>query len=324
MNLSNTKLIEVVNFYKLNGRQATLDVYGFNDETLNRYLRAAREKSLETISRTDLLKQIGESFSNKELQAIAKGGRILPGVSKVPVIDFEGEEVSFCLSGDWHVGSAYFDEDYIYKMYEECDKKDVDFICMGGDLVEGMSNRPGHIYELTHLGYSAQKEYAQELLSQSPRKMYLIDGNHDRWYIKNSGAYIVKEICDELNHKFEEDRFTFLGHDEGDISLNGLATMKLWHGEDGNSYAISYRVQKIIESITGGEKPNILVCHHVHKVNYIFSRHIHAISPGSIQRQSKWMRGKRIEAHPAFVIAKAVVNDTGVASFTFTLYPFYA
>ena len=318
-NISEKKLREIVKFYKDNSEKKTLEIFNLPSETLHRYLRKAKKMGMETFNKTGVLEKISDRFTDKELNAIAEGGRIVPGLSKVPVVSFEGKRIRFTLVGDLHLGSAYTDPAHVYKMFEESHKAGCEFIAVGGDVVEGMSNRPGHIYELSHIGYDAQKAHSKEVLSQWGSMMYMIDGNHDRWFIKSSGAFIVKDICDALGP-----RFIFLGHDEGDISLKGKTILKLWHGEDGNSYAISYRVQKIIESLTGGLKPGILSCHHVHKFNYIFERHIHAISPGCIQMQSKWMRGKRIAAHTGFVIVDAWVNNQGIAKVRITWHPFYS
>jgi len=147
--------------------------------------------------------------------------------------------------------------------------------------------------------------------------IYAIDGNHDRWFIKSNGAMIVKDIATALPN------FNFLGHDEGDISLKGMATLKLWHGEDGNSYALSYRVQKIIESFTGGEKPSLMLCGHTHKYVKLFERNVHAISVGCIEAQTSWMRGKKIAAHVGFSIFDVWVNKSGISKIRETWYPFY-
>ena len=131
-------------------------------------------------------------------------------------------------------------------------------------------------------------------------------------------GFIVKDIDRAVPN------FHFIGHDEGDISLNGLATIKLWHGEDGNSYSLSYRVQKIIEAFHGGEKPSVLLCGHTHKYVKLFERNIHAISVGTLERQTSWMRGKRIAAHVGFCIIDLWVNKNGVAKISETFYTFYS
>ena len=79
-----------------------------------------------------------------------------------------------------------------------------------------------------------------------------------------------------------------------------------------NSYALSYRVQKIIESLSGGEKPDIMICGHTHKYVKIFERNVHAISAGCLEAQTSWMRGKKIAAHVGFAVIDVWVNDSGI------------
>jgi len=264
-----------------------------------------------------ILKKIGEKFTSLELQAIANGGRLLPGMTKVPIVSFTGTHIKIGAITDTHIGSKYFKRERLIQAFDEFKKEGVDFVTHSGDVTEGMSNRPGHIYELDQLGYNDQREEAVEILSHWKGKMFLIDGNHDRWFIKSNGALIVQDIAQRLPDA------EFLGHDEGDISLNGFATLKLWHGEDGSSYAVSYRIQKVIESLSGGEKPQVMFFGHTHKSTYLFDRNIHCYSMGCIESQSKWMRGKRISAHTGFWIIDLWVNEQGVSKAGSTFYPFY-
>lgn len=264
-----------------------------------------------------VLKKIADQYTPTELSAIANGGRIMPGYTKVPIINFDGTRIRIGVIGDTHIGSQYFKKERLFQAFEEFQKEGVDIVTHVGDVTEGMSNRPGHIYELDQLGYDRQRQEAVDVLGQWTGKMFLIDGNHDRWFIKSNGAMIVKDIAEMLPDA------VFLGHDEGDISLGGKAVLKLWHGEDGSSYAVSYRIQKVVESLSGGEKPSVMFFGHAHKSIYIFERNIHCYSIGCIQSQSKWMRGKRIAAHTGFWIIDVWINDSGVSRSGGCFYPFY-
>jgi len=315
-NLSDQKIKEVVGYYALvDSRKETCKAFQLTDETLGRYLREAKARGFYTV-RGKALQEISKKFSDQELYAISKGGRLMPGKYEVPIIDFNGIYAKWGAITDTHFGSIYFNSKLLYKAYEEMEKQKVDFITHSGDVTEGMSNRPGQIYELNKLGYDEQRQYAVKLLDRRPvEKLYMIDGNHDRWFQMSNGALIVPDIAKETGA-------IFLGHDEGDLSIGG-ATIKLWHGLDGNSYAHSYRLQKLVESFTGGEKPNILLAGHVHKSIYIMDRHVHCYSVGAIQKQTKWMRGKKIPSHTGFWIIEAWFNDRGVATTRGQWYPFY-
>jgi predicted phosphodiesterase len=311
---SKERLAEVLGYAMVQGDEAATEHFGITQETLERYRRAVE---LGDLPDTKIVRQIMESYSPLELKALAKGARVTPGLPKAPIVNFDGDCITFAHMTDFHIGSIYYHPEWTEKAFEECRKEGVQFICMTGDLSEGMSNRPGHIYELTDIGYAAQKERIVQELSQWEGPAYAIDGNHDRWFVKAAGALIVKDVCDELPN------YEYLGQDEGDISINGIV-IRLWHGEDGNSYATSYRVQKVVESLTGGNKPHILLLGHTHKQIYMFERHIHCFSGGCLQAQSKWMRGKRIAAHPGFWIIKVWSVPGNVRKVQSTWYPFYA
>jgi len=316
MAVKKEKVIEVINFYLNTSEKETLKVFSITSETLHRYKRRYKE----CVTDFDLainLKKIKENYTEKEIFAIAGGGRIIPGQDKVPIVDFSGKKYKFCFFTDTHMGSKFFHEDHYWAMLERAKKERVEAYYHAGDVTEGMSNRPGHIYELSHLGFEKQKDYAIKLLSEIKKPLYLISGNHDRWFIKSNGANVVKNIADNIKNA------EFLGHDMGIVSIK-KSNIQMWHGEDGSSYATSYRMQKVIESLTGGTKPNVLLLGHVHKMGYFFERHIHAISGGCIETQSSWMRSKRLAAHTGFWIVELTINKKGhVVTCSPTWYPFY-
>jgi predicted phosphodiesterase len=330
MAVSDEKLKQISELLEVCSEEEICRKFTIKEDTLRRYKLELKKRDLVKEPTKDevvdaagnkgaYLKQILDLYSDNELKAIAQGGRIIPGIENVPIVSFEGTTIRFGAISDTHIGHTRFDESRLMQAYEEFAKKDIEFIVHCGDVTEGMSNHPGQIYELSHIGYDRQKDEAIRLFGQwKDTPIYAVSGNHDRWYMKSCGANIVKDIDNELEN------FHFIGHDEGDISLNGRATLKLWHGEDSNSYALSYRLQKIIESFSGGEKPSVMLCGHTHKYAKIFERNVHAVSVGCLQSQSAWMRSKRIAAHVGFAIFEIVVNDEGIAQITETWYPFYA
>lgn len=301
------------------GIEYAMQEMGWNRESVRRAVRAVRtqDKPGENANKQPaIIKKILERYTDDELRIIAEGKTINPNQHNRPVIDFDGEQVTICFATDTHIGSKYFSDHLWVSMLKECEKQGVQSILFGGDLIEGMSNRPDQVYSLDDIGFSAQMDHATELLAMTEIPIYTIDGNHDRWGIKSGGVFAVKDIANRLDH------VTFLGHDMGTIDINGTSWM-LWHGEDGSSYATSYRVQKIIEAFTGGNKPQVLLCGHTHKQLYIFERNVHAVSGGALSYQSAWMQSKRLANHTGFHIIMATIRDSQIVSFSPTFYPFY-
>lgn len=306
--ISDKKAKEIIEYSVLNGNDKTCEVFGINIETLSRYKRKYK--------RLSYLSEINEKYDDNDLKVIASG--IKPKPFEKPIISYNGEKYRFALVGDTHFGSDCYMEYWFESVCGECSKRKIDRLFHVGDLCEGMSNRPGHIYEIMDgcLGYENQKKYAVKQLEKFNGDVYIISGNHDRWFHKSSGAEIVSDVCEQNKN------WHFLGDDEGTIKINGIDIM-LWHGEDGSSYAVSYRIQKICESFTGGEKPNVLLTGHVHKSIYLQERNIHCISAGSLQRQTPWMRGKRLSSINGWWEVCLTIGDNQVREITTTWRPFY-
>ena len=304
------------------GYVAAAEKLGISKESVRRTARKGRaldktEPCATEIEKPDaLVQKILDRYTPDELKSIASGRGISPIQHEIPVHDFQGQDVCIGFATDTHIGSRFFHDALWISFIEECKRQKVQRILFSGDLIEGMSNRPDQMYSLQDMGFSAQMNHATRLLDMTKVPIDAIDGNHDRWGIKSGGVFAVRDIANRLKH------VNFLGHDVADVIING-SKWRLWHGEDGSSYATSYRIQKIIESLTGGDKPNILLCGHTHKQAYIFERNIHAVSGGALSMQSDWMRSKRLANHTGFHIIRAKIQGGNVISFSPTFYPFY-
>lgn len=314
---SEDHIVEIVVFSLEYGDEKAVAEYGITYETLARYKRDYKNRLGKELESQVLLKQIQDRYSPKELRALAKGGAIARPFCNIPQIDFNGDRIRLGCITDTHVGSLYFIDDLLYRAYEEFRKEKVDFILNPGDLTDGFNMFPGHVFELEDIGYEAQKKHAIEIYSDCPAPLKVCDGNHDRSFSKTNGAMIVKDICEALPNA------EFLGQDVGILWIDKINIM-LWHGEDGNSYATSYRLQKIVESLSGGSKPNLLIAGHTHKQAHLFIRNVHVISAGCIQLQTPFMRGRRIEAHTGFWILDIWKKEDSINKLSATWYPFYA
>jgi predicted phosphodiesterase len=234
-------------------------------------------------------------------------------------IKISRKSFSFGYFSDAHIGSKYFQPELFAYMVKFFQQENPDFILNSGDHLEGMSGRPGHVYELSHIGFAQQLKYAVELYSQLDNfDHYGIDGNHDMWfYQKNDNGVVVGE---ELQRNLK--RYHHLGQSEGNLEVSGVK-IQLYHGGDGTAYATSYKLQKLIESFSNGMKPNIVLSGHYHKALYMFSRGVHGLECGTLCGQTGWMRGKKIPAHMGFGLVRVFYNHRGVERFVHEFTPWY-
>lgn len=233
-------------------------------------------------------------LSPRELETIIKSQAKKP--TQGLRIEVGKPKFRYLYISDTHIGHEKFHVDLFEKAALYAKQYSVDFILHPGDHLEGMSGRPGHIYELTHIGFHKQIEYAAQLYQEFGNKpIFGIDGNHDGWYEdKNSAGVIVgRELETRLKH------FKHLGQMEGNLEVDGVHIM-LYHGADGTAYADSYKIQKLIESFTGGQKPNIVHSGHYHKHLTDFKRNVWGMESGTLMGQSRFMRGKKLEAAMGF------------------------
>lgn len=257
-------------------------------------------------------------ITEQEVRVILKSLRAErpKGITRVPI---SRRSFTFGYISDCHIGHKMFRADLFDYMVRFFRKERPDFILNPGDHVEGMSGRPGHVYELSHIGFDQQFQRAVQLYRQLDGfDHYGIDGNHDQWFYKKNDNGVVVGL--ELQRALK--RYHYLGQDEGDLVVAGVR-IKLYHAGDGTAYATSYKLQKLIESFTGGDKPNIVLSGHYHKALYMFSRGVHGFECGTLCGQTSWMRGKKIPAHMGFGIVRIWHNRTGVERLSHTFVPWY-
>jgi len=281
-------------------------------DTISRYRRELKRRG-HNFDKLSKAAQIAQTFDNETINTMLQSGRKPPVQDDRVALDFDGEVLRFIACGDTHWGSKYTPEEWWDAVILAALDTEAEFIIHVGDIVEGMSNRAGHVYELSHIGYDAQKEYAVDMLSRCTLPVYCIDGNHDRWFKKSNGALIVKDIARELEH------VTFLGHDSAVLSVGGIDIM-LWHGEDGASYAHSYRPQKVIEALPADDLPDVALMGHTHKRGQFEVSGVEVFQTGSIQKQSPWMRSTRKAAHTGFYAIELTIRDGHIIKTTSTWY----
>lgn len=289
------------------GRKKLSSETGYPEAYVQRWLKRTGNQHEKNYGddRRKLVADVLDSLSDREIAHVMKmSGR---PVVKAEAIELATEKFTFGYMSDTHIGHSMFDEEAFITACEFWDKAGVDHIYHSGDIVEGMSGRDGHIYEIDLLGFENQVGYAAELFSQSPAPIYGITGNHDQWFkIKgNCGVCVGESLSNRLDH------FHFLGEDEAMHRVNGIDIM-LRHPGDGSAYALSYKTQKFVESLSGGRKPAILLNGHYHKSIFYNYRNVEVFEAGTLQRQTKFLRSKGSSAHLCVGAVEVWTDGVGI------------
>lgn len=221
----------------------------------------------------------------------------------------ETNEFEFVVISCSHWSSRKQQKSFTEYIYDEAVKRGIKNVYHCGDIVDGYyKNRPEHIFELIP-GLIGADEQAEYVIENWPKRegiiTHLILGNHDETHIKNGGFNIGKAIA-----KNRPD-FRYLGIGHAKIELTPNCRMDIFHPLDGSSYAISYSGQKYMDSISGGDKPNILFVGHHHKALYFPYRNIHYFEVPSMMAQSSWMKRKRIANESGAWFVKLTVDAQG-------------
>ena len=227
-------------------------------------------------------------------------------------------KVKFGVISDTHIGSKYYDSSLMEHAVRQFNKEGVDFVIHAGDIIEGLyPNRSGQVYELEDIGIDAQLKHAIKEMKKVKQPLYFITGNHDFTAKKIAGIVIGYRIEEKVKNA------KFLGEDYGRLILKNGIKIDVVHPYDGTSYALSYKVQKRIDSMEGGSKPHLLFVGNYHKAEYLFYRNIHTFQAGTLQSQTPFMRGKGISAHKGFWIVELYSNKNGITKITPSFYPSY-
>jgi predicted phosphodiesterase len=222
-----------------------------------------------------------------------------------PVVrKWEGEQIiRFGIVSDSHLGSYFQQLSFLRYAYERFAFEGISQVYHCGDIVDGSGMRRGHEYEVFCHGADGQARYVKEKYPFDPNiRTDFITGNHDLAFLTQAGHDIGKSIAN-----LRED-LRYLGPELAKIQLTPNCQLELWHGRDGSAYAKSYALQKYVEAMSGGDKPNILFAGHRHKQLYTFYRNVHSFEAGCLQAQTPFMRGKKLAADVGFWMVELGVN----------------
>jgi DNA polymerase II small subunit/DNA polymerase delta subunit B len=214
--------------------------------------------------------------------------------------------IRFALTGDRHTGSLYHYGAGLAAFYEFAAAEGVECVYDCGDLLAGHGLYRGQEFELRDLGFEAQLD---RLAKDAPRGIptRFITGNHDASFKNACGVPVGKMIAQTIPE------YTFLGEEQARVQFdtpNGPFVLGLVHPGGGSAYALSYKPQKIIESLEGGTKPGLLGIGHFHKAEMMPSyRNVCGIQAGTFERQTPFMARGGLAAHVGGWIIEVTVGN---------------
>lgn len=235
--------------------------------------------------------------------------------TRIPITSLRGREFLFGVTADNHLCSRYARMDVLNTLFDIWADQGVETVLVCGNMIDGEA--PFNRGDLVAFGVDGQVDYfIQNWPARKGIQTMLLTGDdHEGWYVRREGLNIGRYIESSAKRAGRED-IVFLGHMEHDMVFRVKGgqdiVMRLIHGGGGSAYAMSYRPQKIVESYTGGQKPQILLIGHYHKLEYCYPRGVHAIQVGATQDQTPFLRKKSIESHLGGVTLRFTQSRDGL------------
>lgn len=276
----------------------------------------------ESIARLQAQHVLVDTQGNSARIAQPESGKL----SEIALPYSEGNRIRFGFVTDAHMCSKYSQVDKLHLFYKLATDRGITTFFDAGNWIDGEA-RFNKTDLLVHGMDNQIKYWAEHWPRYEGVTTHFVGGDdHEGWYQQREGINIGQHAEDVARRCGRED-LVHLGYMEHDVVIqapNGQTTIRVQHPGGGTAYALSYTPQKIVESLTGGEKPNILLLGHYHKSGYFFLRNIHTFMGGCFQAQSPFMRKKRLAAHVGGWIIEFIQGEKGdVLEMTQTFIPFY-
>jgi len=252
--------------------------------------------------------------------------KIIPREDKTIPIEYWTEQSKYYKFGvisDTHLCNRNSRLDVLNSLYDKFEKEGVEVVLHAGNLLDGETKYNSQ--ELIVHGVEGQVEY---LYRNYPKRDGLVtkfistECHTGRW-AKTIGLDIGRYINLAMKEKGRND-IEWVGHIEADIKIAPDTIIRLMHPGGGTSYALSYQPQKWVESLQGGEKPNIGIIGHYHKYGSFYMRNVYVLMPGTTEDQTIFMRKKRLAAHVGGCILEIKLTpEYGLGEVLHRWFPFY-
>lgn len=270
-------------------------------------------------------KLIQKKIGPKELDNTLKSLKGVNPHKYLPVeIDFYERRLRFGLFSDLHLGHMCYRPDALRKLSVDGKRQGVEFWINAGDTIEGIKSRPGHIHELDFISVDQQLDFFAQEFRRFRKTIYSIEperlNSRISRLLKSPSFHIGEELEKKSKH------YKFIGYDEQNIVLKNGLVLTISHPNGVAAYGQSYKTQKYVESLSGGQKPHLLCQGHFCKVTYLFYRDIYCFDSGTLCNQTPVMKKKKTPAHVGYWIIDVTMHKNkkrGVELLESQFIPFY-
>jgi predicted phosphodiesterase len=212
--------------------------------------------------------------------------------------------IRFGIVSDTHLGTESEDLEHLHEMYDIFKREGITRVFHSGDLTDGNGVYMGQENDLKVIGTERQAEYFNRNYPKIEGiETMVITGNHDLKAYRRSGidvgnlivhgGAIPKDGSEKQDFEGRKD-IIYLGRYYARVKWNNV-NIDLAHPDYGFAYAISYSPQKYINELEGGQKPDILLFGHLHRMMYMVYRNIHLFMCGAFQKQNDYLKRKGIQ-----------------------------
>jgi len=237
------------------------------------------------------------------------------------MIQQPGPERIFASCSDIHIGSKTHLRDQLEDFVEHAYSLGVRAILNPGDTFDG--NYSFSVWEQNARGFDEQVNLGAQILPKRPGLVWhLIEGNHDQTLGEKAGISVGPAVVDVFRRHGRTD-IQYWGARGAQLKVGAPGDKRgvvidMWHPGKGPAYALSYKLQKKVESYSPGQKPDILLTGHWHQSCYFNQRGIHAHSCGTFQGGGS-AYGKSLVGAPSiggWIIRYALTEDGTIRDYS--------
>lgn len=279
------------------------------ERTLDELCRILKMKEKNVLGLLEEIKGSGY----KVVQDIIRGNLCFLYIPKPEAMENEaveayvGDTITVGLVSDTHMGSNFFNKGALDKFYRYAHSLGVNKFYHVGDITDGFyKSRDTSWFEQYAHGFSQQ---LADVVNNYPRiegcTTTFISGNHDLTHLYNGGANIGEEISRQ------RDDMIYEGHNFAKVWLTDKIDMNLVHPTDGGAWAVTHKIQKIIDSAQGIRKSKILLVGHYHKMAWIDWKGTQGIVMPSFQEQTPFMRDNNLASYVGGIILTIKTDRDG-------------